>query len=213
MSKLREKTIQFLRKEAKAIHKTLPPHLGITEDQIFQKLKQEWKQGDRVEDAYMNGSSVENYQEIRKRLTQEGFSFYSETDTEVIPNLIQFYMDRGGDFTDSCKKAFSELEGNFAILSIHASENLLIASRKGSPLVIGVGEGEFFAASDIPAFLEHTKKVIYLYDSDFVGDNARNYLSNFPRVYTIIPPSHDLTDFFLSGGDLRSWIASVLPIF
>ncbi len=111
---------------------------------------------------------IENYQELRKILTSKGFTFYSETDTEVIPNLIELEMRGGKSFVESCKSAIKRLEGNYAIVAMHVDENKIIAARYGSPLVIGVGKDEYFAASDIPAFLEHTTKVIYLHDKDFV---------------------------------------------
>jgi glucosamine--fructose-6-phosphate aminotransferase (isomerizing) len=111
---------------------------------------------------------VENYQELRDFLKKHGFKFYSETDTEVIPNLIEFEMRSEKDFVKATQNALKKLEGNFALLILHANEKKILAVKKGSPLVIGIGKNEFFAASDIPAFLEYTKKVAFLYDWDFV---------------------------------------------
>ena len=110
---------------------------------------------------------IENYQELREFLKENGFNFYSETDTEVIPNLIQYEMEKGKSFEEACKAALKRLEGSFAVVIMHEGEEKLIAARRGSPLVIGVGDGEYFVASDIPAFLEFTKKVIFMYDWDF----------------------------------------------
>ena len=110
---------------------------------------------------------IENYQELKEFLKENGFNFYSETDTEVIPNLIQYEMERGKSFEEACKAALKRLEGSFAVVIMHEGEEKLIAARRGSPLVIGVGDGEYFVASDIPAFLEFTKKVIFMYDWDF----------------------------------------------
>jgi len=110
---------------------------------------------------------IENYQELREFLKENGFNFYSETDTEVIPNLIQYEMEKGKSFEEACKAALKRLEGSFAVVIMHEGEDKLIAARRGSPLVIGVGDGEYFVASDIPAFLEFTKKVIFMYDWDF----------------------------------------------
>jgi glucosamine--fructose-6-phosphate aminotransferase (isomerizing) len=118
--------------------------------------------------AVVHNGIVENYQELKDFLEKNGFVFYSETDTEVIPNLIEYEMRKGKNFEDACKDAFKKLEGNYAILATHEDEKKIIATRNGSPLVIGVGNGEYFAASDIPAFLEFTPKVIYLHDKDFV---------------------------------------------
>jgi len=117
--------------------------------------------------AVVHNGIIENYQQLKEMLTKEEISFYGETDTEVIPNLIQFEM-KDKSFEDACFAAFKQLEGNYAILAIHADEKKIVAARNGSPLVIGVGENEYFAASDIPAFLEYTPNVIYLHDKDVV---------------------------------------------
>lgn len=108
---------------------------------------------------------IENYQELRKFLLSKGFNFYSETDTEVISNLIEYYM-KGNSFIDAVKLTLKSLVGSYALAIINSDEKKLIAARKESPLVIGVGDKEYFVASNIPAFLDHTKKVIYLSDGD-----------------------------------------------
>lgn len=107
---------------------------------------------------------VENFQELKKEL--KGHKFKSDTDTEIIAHLIEEEM-KGKDFVESCKSALKKLEGNYAVLVMNR-DGRMVAARKGSPLVIGVGKGEYFPASDIPAFLEHTKNVIYMNDGDFV---------------------------------------------
>jgi len=111
---------------------------------------------------------VENYQELKRFLQKEGFSFYSETDTECIPNLIEFEMRNGKDFETASMDALRQLDGYFAVLIMHEDERIIIGARNGSPLVVGVGEGENFISSDIPAFLEYTKRVMYISDRDFV---------------------------------------------
>ncbi|MEM7814620.1 MAG: glutamine--fructose-6-phosphate transaminase (isomerizing) [Candidatus Aenigmatarchaeota archaeon] len=118
--------------------------------------------------AVVHNGIIENYQELKKFLEINGFTFYSETDTEVIPNLIEYEMRKNKNFEEACKDAFKVLEGNYAIIAIHEDENKIIAARSGSPLVIGVGNNEYFVASDIPSFLEFTPNVIYLHDKDFV---------------------------------------------
>ncbi len=118
--------------------------------------------------AVAHNGIIENYQDLKKSLKENGFVFSSETDTEVIPNLIEFEMKNGKDFEGAVLDTLKKLEGNYAVVVLNESENKLIAARKGSPLVIGVKENGFFAASDIPAFLEHTKKVMYLHDYDAV---------------------------------------------
>ena len=116
--------------------------------------------------AVVHNGIIENYQELKDFLEKKNFKFYSKTDTEVIPNLVEFEMKNGKNFIDAVKASIKRLEGNFAVLIIHEDEDKLIAARKGAPLVIGVAEDEFFAASDIPAFLKFTKNVVFLYDWD-----------------------------------------------
>jgi len=118
--------------------------------------------------SVVHNGIIENYQELTKFLKNNGFKFHTQTDTEVIPNLIEFEMKKGKCFEDAAKDAIKHLEGNYAILALHENEKKIIATRNGSPLVIGVGKNEYFAASDIPAFLEQTSNVVYLYDKDFV---------------------------------------------
>ena len=111
---------------------------------------------------------VENYQEIKQKLQTEGFDFYSETDTETIPNLIEYEMRQGKTFHQATMDTVKQLHGYYAVLAMHNSENKIIGTRNGSPLVVGLGVQENFIASDIPAFLEHTKQVQYIHDHDFV---------------------------------------------
>ncbi|MBI4095576.1 MAG: glutamine--fructose-6-phosphate transaminase (isomerizing), partial [DPANN group archaeon] len=109
---------------------------------------------------------IENFLAQKKFLESQGMVFYSQTDTEIIPKTIEYHMKRGYDFVEACKRSLTHLEGQYAIVALHKDENKLVAIRKEAPLVIGVGEGEFFVASDVPAFLEYTKKVIFLDEMD-----------------------------------------------
>ena len=121
--------------------------------------------------AVVHNGIVENHGELRKKLNLLGYIFQSETDTEIIPKLIEHGMRSGIGFTEATTNALSMLEGRYAILALH-KDGTMIASRRGSPLVLGVGEGEVFAASDIPAFMEHTKSVVYLQDHDLAVING-----------------------------------------
>lgn len=121
--------------------------------------------------AVIHNGIVENYKDLKAKLISEGFSFYSETDTEVVPNLIEYWMRiRGQDFVHAVLNTFQSLEGNFALVIIDKDSKIIVGAKNGSPLVLGVGrsEDEFFLASDIPAFLDRTKDVVYLYDGDTV---------------------------------------------
>ncbi len=110
---------------------------------------------------------IENFQELRKFLKENGFSFSSETDTEIIPNFIEYFMKSGDDFKEAFRKTLLKIEGSYAIVAIHNDSEQILFGRHGSPLVLGIGDREFFVASDVPAFLQHTKKVIYLDDGEF----------------------------------------------
>lgn len=115
--------------------------------------------------AVVHNGIIENYQEIREELGRE--NFITDTDTEVIPQLISKYL-KEMPFKEAVQKAVRRLEGRYAMVAIAVGEDLLIAARRGSPLIVGVGEGEFFLASDIPAFLEYTQDVNYLDDNEMV---------------------------------------------
>lgn len=113
--------------------------------------------------AVVHNGIIENYEELRQLLRDNGYSFSSDTDTEVVPNLVSYFMKQGNGFEEAVRKAVSRLKGSYALGIISVSEpDKLIAVRKESPLVIGLGKGEIFLASDIPAILQHTKRVIVL---------------------------------------------------
>lgn len=108
---------------------------------------------------------IENYQDLRERLKESGYKFVSETDTEVIPHLIDFHLKKENSFQKAFEKTIEELDGAYAIAALYTEEpDCLYVARLSSPLVIGVGEGEHFLASDATALMERTKKVIYLDD-------------------------------------------------
>jgi glucosamine--fructose-6-phosphate aminotransferase (isomerizing) len=110
---------------------------------------------------------IENFGEIRDRLQKAGYRFDSETDTEVIPNLIDYYLKQLSSFEAAFKAALNDVRGAYSIAAITTGEpETLYAARLSSPLVIGVGDGEHILASDPAAIMEHTKKVIYLEDYD-----------------------------------------------
>ncbi|ODS40125.1 MAG: hypothetical protein A7315_09515 [Candidatus Altiarchaeales archaeon WOR_SM1_79] len=142
--------------------------------------------------AVVHNGIIENFQVQKKFLIKQGFKFYSETDTEIIPNTIEYHMRRGYTFVEAAKHSLRHLEGQYAIVAMHADENQLIAIRKEAPLVIGIGkkENEFFVASDVPAFLDHTKKVIFLEEKDLAIINDQltiyNLLKDIPVKREII---------------------------
>jgi len=110
---------------------------------------------------------IENYLTLKGILKKKGHTFKSETDTEIIAHLIQSYLFKGNSFEQAVRNALKKIKGSYAIGVICEEEpKKLIAARNESPLVIGLGEQEWFIASDIPAFLPYTRKVIFLDDQE-----------------------------------------------
>ena len=132
--------------------------------------------------ALVHNGIFENYETIKKLLEKRGVQFTSDTDTEVIVQLISelYYNNEKLTFEDSVRAALQEVVGAYGIVALCADEpNKIIAARMGSPLVLGVGEGEYFLASDASPIIEHTRNVIYLDDDEFVIiDNEEYSISN-----------------------------------
>lgn len=117
--------------------------------------------------AVVHNGIIENYMEIKEELSEKGFHFVSETDTEIIAHLIDSYYKEGLSFEKSVFKAVSRLEGAYALgIICRDCPDTLIAVRKGSPLVVGNGNGENFIASDIPALLNYTREVYFLEEDE-----------------------------------------------
>jgi glucosamine--fructose-6-phosphate aminotransferase (isomerizing) len=114
--------------------------------------------------AVVHNGTINNYHELREKLTAEGHTLVSQTDTEVIAHLIEKYYS--GDFPGAVEMALHELEGVYTMIAIMAGEHRLVAARKDSPLVIGIGDRENYFASDVTALLDYTSRVIYLEDGD-----------------------------------------------
>lgn len=124
--------------------------------------------------SVVHNGIIENYNELRKFLTDNGFKFYSDTDTEIIPNLIYYYYSKENEksgkdkLLTAIKKACAELKGSFAleIICKDFPDNMVVV-RKDSPLVIGKGDGENYISSDIPAILSFTRNFYFLNDLEY----------------------------------------------
>ncbi|MCM1989739.1 glutamine--fructose-6-phosphate transaminase (isomerizing) [Oceanirhabdus seepicola] len=121
--------------------------------------------------SIVHNGIIENYMYLKEWLGGKGYEFLSETDTEVIPNLIDYYYN--GDLFEAIVKATNKMEGSYAIGVLCKNEpDKMIAVRKDSPLIVGKGEGETFIASDVTAVLKYTREVYYIDDNEFaVIDN------------------------------------------
>lgn len=145
-------------------HTRWATHGNVTEENAHPHLSSD----NRI--AVVHNGIIENYQQLRRYLKNKGYSFRSETDTEVIPLLIEDFM-KEYEYEEAIIKALKMLVGNFAVIITCKGSEKLVAARKGSPLVMGVKEKNYFIASDVPAFLEHTKDVIFLDDNELVIAN------------------------------------------
>ena len=119
--------------------------------------------------SVVHNGIIENYLELKERLIEQGYEFKSDTDTEVIAHLLHFNMSCNSKMSllDGLAKTITELEGSYAIAALCNNQPEFIAfARKDSPLVIGIGKGSNYAASDVTAFLKHTKEVIFIKDNE-----------------------------------------------
>jgi len=145
---------------------------------------------------------IENYARLKKDLTAKGFEFQSDTDTEVLANLIEYFylMEEVEDAETAVRLALSKVVGAYGIVVIcKAERDRMIAARMGSPLVIGIGQGEYFLASDASPIVEYTDSVIYLNDGD-VAIVEKNSLTL--KTVQNIPANFKITKVDLSIGDL-----------
>lgn len=120
---------------------------------------------------------IENFQVLKNGLISLGYKFESDTDSEVFAHLIDNFLNKGYNLSKSVQMALNEVNGTYGLAVIYSKEpDKIIAARKGSPLVIGIGKGENFIASDVSAILAYTKNVIYLDDGEFAEIYKDKYL-------------------------------------
>ncbi len=119
--------------------------------------------------AVLHNGIIENYHGIKEKLIQDGHKFKSETDTEIIPHLLENYvLNKKMSLLDAMRKTFNQLNGLNAIVAINTNSSEIVAAKNGSPLIVGVGKDELFLASDSAGILPHTKKVIFMKDNEMV---------------------------------------------
>ncbi|HQN64854.1 MAG TPA: glutamine--fructose-6-phosphate transaminase (isomerizing) [Methylophilus sp.] len=145
-------------------HTRWATHGGVTESNAHPHVSPAQH---NPEIAVVHNGIIENHDEQREKLKKLGYQFHSQTDTEVIAHLVHFYYAKGVDIFTAVKQALAELTGAFAISVIAVNQpEVMVCARQGCPLLIGLGDGENFIASDVSAVLSVTRKVIYLEDGD-----------------------------------------------
>ena len=126
--------------------------------------------------AVVHNGIIENATELRAKLEAGGVELVSETDTEVLAHLVARALTDGGDLTAAVRRALGDVEGAYGIAVVDAEQpDVVVLARNGSPLVIGLGEREMFAASDVAAFVRHTRQVVHLEDGDVATLRAGSY--------------------------------------
>ncbi|MGB5926370.1 MAG: glutamine--fructose-6-phosphate transaminase (isomerizing) [Dehalococcoidia bacterium] len=152
--------------------------------------------------AVVHNGVINNCQQLKEELIREGHEFLSETDTEVIPHLIEKYYE--GDLEMAVTEALSRLKGSYAIAVIAETENRMIVAKNGSPLVIGLGTNENIIASDIPPLLEHTNRVIHLDDGEIgiiTKDTVRISKSGAETTKSVLAVDWSIDDIQKGGYD------------
>lgn len=157
------------------------PHFGMTQEVVV-----------------VHNGIVENYQELRDELTAEGAVFSSETDTETIPHLVERYLSTGDTLVEAVRQALLRLKGAHGVVVMSTKEpDKIVAARIGNAggVVIGLGENEMFVASDIPAILEHTRRVVFLESRQMAVITANRLavqtLEGIPVAYKVINVAWD----------------------
>src|ERR687888_203333 len=159
--------------------------------------------------AIVHNGIVENHETIRDRLKRAGYAFASETDTEVVAHLVAEHRKSAPSLFAAAVRAIAELEGAFALAIVSARDaDAVVVARRGPPLLLGIGEGENFAASDVSALLPVTRRVVYLEDGDCAEIRPSGYRVVDARGAAVERPVHvsELTDESVALGPYRHYM-------
>ena len=119
--------------------------------------------------AIVHNGIIENYKELKAKLEKQGCVFKSQTDTETVAHLVASKYAQTKNLTEAVRLATKEIEGAYALCVIHQDvKNTIVATRRNAPLLVGIGEGEYYVASDVPAIIKYTNKAMYLEDNQIV---------------------------------------------
>ncbi len=137
--------------------------------------------------AVVHNGIIENYKELREKLEKQGCTFRSQTDTETVAHLVASKFAQTKDLTEAVRLATKEIEGAYALCVIHQDiKDTIVATRRNAPLLVGIGEGEYYIASDVPAIIQYTKKAMYLDDNQIVTltPNSMKYIDENNNALT-----------------------------
>jgi glucosamine--fructose-6-phosphate aminotransferase (isomerizing) len=173
-------------------HTRWATHGGVTNENAHPHLSSSGKV------VIVHNGIIDNHRELRERLMESGSVFKSETDSEVIAELLERNYNRTGDIRDAVVQSVSELKGSYAFVAMF-EDGTLVAVRFHQPLIIGLSEEGYFVASDILGFVEHTDKAIFLEDRDIVIiSKAGMFVGNFDRAYA----THQIVKLSNNVGDM-----------
>jgi len=159
--------------------------------------------------AVVHNGIIENHEAIRERLKRAGYAFASDTDTEVIAHLVAEHRKRAASLFEATTRAVAELEGAFAIALVSARDrDTVVVARRGAPLLLGLGEGENFAASDVSALVQVTRRVVYLEDGDCAEIRPGGYRIATVRGESVERRVHisDVSDQSVALGPYRHYM-------
>ena len=137
--------------------------------------------------AVVHNGIIENYKELREKLEKQGCTFRSQTDTETVAHLVASKFAQTKDLTEAVRLATQEIEGAYALCVIHQDvKDTIVATRRNAPLLVGIGENEYYIASDVPAIIQYTKKAMYLDDNQIVTltPNSMKYIDENGNALT-----------------------------
>ncbi|MEY2722224.1 MAG: hypothetical protein RIS57_131, partial [Actinomycetota bacterium] len=144
--------------------------------------------------AVIHNGIIENYVELKAELERRGHNFKSETDTESVAHLLGEEFKSSGDLASAMRSVCLRLRGSFTLLAIHSDNpNLIVGARRNSPLVVGVGEGENFLASDVSAFIAHTKKALELGQDQVVQVTPEKVVVTDLHGKEVTPNQYEIT--------------------
>lgn len=146
--------------------------------------------------AVAHNGIIENFKELRDTLNSH--SFVSETDTEVLPHMIEDEMANGKSFEDAVVSTAGKTKGFSSFIAMHSDNDSILAVKNGSPLVLGIKKNGTFVSSDVPSFLKHTNKVVYLFDGDVISVNK----TGFKILKTLNPGKHKTREVKFSYNDI-----------